>query len=119
MRCIDFTKEKVLRLRVVYKWGSQTVALDSNDFVTFSDYSAGGACLPEVKRFGGKFDSLLIVCVYLSHPKFNQSFALLGLAFERSIFKQMYDTIIQCNQCLSVLLAWGLQLILSISAPIR
>ena len=68
MRCIDFTKEKVLRLRLVYKWGSEAVALDSNDFVTFSDYSAGGACLPEVKSFGGKFDSLFIVCVCLSHP---------------------------------------------------
>ena len=68
MRCIDFTKEKVLRLRLVYKWGSEAVALDSNDFVTFSDYSAGGACLPEVISFGGKFDSLFIVCVCLSHP---------------------------------------------------
>ena len=68
MRCIDFTKEKVLRLRLVYKWGSEAVALDSNDFVTFSDCSAGGACLPEVKRFGGKFDSLFIVCVCSSHP---------------------------------------------------
>ena len=69
MRCIDFTKEKVLKLRLVYKWGSEAVALDSNDFVTFSDCSTGGACLPEVKRFGGKFDSLFIDCVCLSHPK--------------------------------------------------
>ena len=67
MRCIDFTKEKVLRLRLVYKWGSEAVALDSNDFVTFSDCSTGGACLPEVKSFG-KFKSV-IVCVCLSHPK--------------------------------------------------
>ncbi|CAH3160628.1 unnamed protein product [Porites lobata] len=59
MRCIDFTKEKVLRLRLVYKWGSEAVALDSNDFVTFSDCSAGGACLPEVKRFGGLDNSLM------------------------------------------------------------
>ena len=67
MRCIDSTKEKVLRLRLVYKWGSEAVALDSNDFVTFSDCSTGGACLPEVKSFG-KFESV-IVCVCLSHPK--------------------------------------------------
>ena len=67
MRCIDVTKEKVLRLRLVYKWGSEAVALDSNDFVTFSDCSTGGACLPEVKSFG-KFESF-IICFCLSHPK--------------------------------------------------
>ena len=68
MRCIDFTKEKVLRLRLKYKWGSEAVALDSNDFVTFADCSAGGACLPKVTSFDGKFDSLFIVCVCLFIP---------------------------------------------------
>ena len=77
MRCIDFTKEKVLRLRLVYKWGSEAVALDSNDFVTVSDCSAGGACLPEVKSFGGKFDSLFIVVSVYPTLKFNKSFVLL------------------------------------------
>ena len=67
MRCIDSTKEKVLRLRLVYKWGSEAVVLDSNDFMTFSDCSTGGACLPEVKSFG-KFESF-IICFCLSHPK--------------------------------------------------
>lgn len=44
--------ERTLRLRLLYEWGSQTVALDSKDFVTFADYSAGGACMPEVKLVG-------------------------------------------------------------------
>ena len=68
MRCTDFPKEKVLRLRLEYKWGSEAVALDSNDFVTFADCSAGGACLPKVTSFDGKFDSLFIVCVCLFIP---------------------------------------------------
>lgn len=44
--------ERTLRLRLLYEWGSQAVALDSKDFVTFADYSAGGACMPEVKLVG-------------------------------------------------------------------
>ena len=55
------------------QWGSEAVALDSNDFVTFADCSAGGACLLEVKRLGGKFDSSFIVCVCLSHHEVNKS----------------------------------------------
>ena len=55
------------------QWGSKAVALDSNDFVTFADCSTGGACLPDVKRLGGKFDSLFIVFVCLSHSEVNKS----------------------------------------------
>ena len=53
MRSIDPAAGVVLSLRLVYKWGSEAVTLDSSDFVTFADTSAGGACIPEVK-FQGK-----------------------------------------------------------------
>ena len=62
---------------MVYKWGSEAVDLDSNDFMTFADCSTGGACLPDVKRLGGKFDSLFIVFVCLFHPEVNKSLQLL------------------------------------------
>ncbi|KAL9971284.1 hypothetical protein ACROYT_G023792 [Oculina patagonica] len=37
----------VVRLRLVHKWGSETLVLESSDFVALADSSAGGACAPE------------------------------------------------------------------------
>ncbi|KAJ7393471.1 hypothetical protein OS493_006452 [Desmophyllum pertusum] len=37
----------VVRLRLIHKWGSETIVLDSNDFVTLADSTAGGACVPD------------------------------------------------------------------------
>lgn len=46
--------ETVLRLRLVYKWKSEAVFLDSEDFVAHADPSAEGAAVSEV-RFKGMF----------------------------------------------------------------
>ena len=37
----------VVRLRLVHKWGSETLVLESNDFVALADSTAGGACAPD------------------------------------------------------------------------
>ncbi|KAL9971287.1 hypothetical protein ACROYT_G023795 [Oculina patagonica] len=37
----------VVRLRLVHKWGSDTLFLESSDFVALADSSAGGACAPD------------------------------------------------------------------------
>jgi len=49
----------VVSLRLVYKWGSEAIALESKDFLTLADSSAGGACIPEVQLVG-KIKSLYI-----------------------------------------------------------
>ena len=55
VRTVVSTKpETVLRLRLVYKWKSEAVFLDSEDFVAHADPSAGSAAVPEV-RFKGMF----------------------------------------------------------------
>ena len=42
----------VVRLRLIHKWGSETIALDSNDFVALADSTAGGGCLPDLETAG-------------------------------------------------------------------
>ena len=42
----------VVRLRLIHKWGSETIALDSNDFVALADSTAGGACVPDLETTG-------------------------------------------------------------------
>ncbi|KAJ7393460.1 hypothetical protein OS493_006438 [Desmophyllum pertusum] len=37
----------VLSLRLIHKWGSETIVLDSKDCVTLADSTAGGACVPD------------------------------------------------------------------------
>jgi len=37
----------LVRLRLVHKWGSETLVLDSNDVGSFADSTAGGACVPD------------------------------------------------------------------------
>ncbi|XP_078374047.1 uncharacterized protein LOC144657574 isoform X2 [Oculina patagonica] len=37
----------VVRLRLVHKWGSDTLVLESSDFVALADSTAGGACTPD------------------------------------------------------------------------
>ena len=44
--------ETVLRLRLVYKWKSRAVFLDSEDFVAYADPSAESASIPEVRVKG-------------------------------------------------------------------
>ena len=44
--------ETIVSLRLVYKWGSEAVSLDSKDFFTLADSSAGGTCIPEVRLVG-------------------------------------------------------------------
>ena len=46
------TVETVVSLRLVYKWGSEAMSLDSKDFLTLADSSAGGTCIPEVHLVG-------------------------------------------------------------------
>jgi len=36
----------LVRLRLVHKWGSESLVLDSNDFMTLADSTAGGASVP-------------------------------------------------------------------------
>ena len=52
MRTIGTKAGAVVSLRLVYKWGFETIALDSKDFVTLADSSAGGTCIPEVQLVG-------------------------------------------------------------------
>ena len=54
MRSIDPPARAVLSFCLKYRWGSEAVTLDSKDFVTFADSSAGGACMPEVRLVGKK-----------------------------------------------------------------
>ena len=51
IRTVD-TEQTVVSLRLVYKWGSEAVSLDSKDFLTLADSSAGGTCIPEVHLVG-------------------------------------------------------------------
>ena len=65
------TEQTVVSLRLVYKWGSEAVSLDSKDFLTLADSSAGGICIPEVHLVGKSqlFDciiSMTLPTVYAS-----------------------------------------------------
>ncbi|KAL9967459.1 hypothetical protein ACROYT_G025681 [Oculina patagonica] len=37
----------IVKLRLLHKWGSEAILLESNDFVTLADSTAGGACVPD------------------------------------------------------------------------
>jgi len=65
----------VLSLRLVYKWGSDAIALESKDFVTLADSSAGGACIPEVQLVGVD-DSLMAENAALSLAAADGNFTL-------------------------------------------
>ena len=70
IRTVD-TEQTVVSLRLVYKWGSEAVSLDSKDFLTLADSSAGGTCIPEVHLVGKSqlFDcitSMTLPTVYAS-----------------------------------------------------
>ena len=54
MRSVAGREGSVLSFRLIYKWGSEAVFLDSkeSDFVAFVDSSAEGACIPEVQLVG-------------------------------------------------------------------
>ena len=65
------TEQTVVSLRLVYKWGSEAVSLDSKDFLTLADSSAGRTCIPEVHLVGKSelFDcimSMTLPTVYAS-----------------------------------------------------
>ena len=42
----------LVKLRLVYKWGSEALVLDSNDFMTLADSTAGGASVPDPEIAG-------------------------------------------------------------------
>lgn len=42
----------LVRLRLVHKWGSELLVLESNDFVTLADSTAGGACVADSEMAG-------------------------------------------------------------------
>ena len=42
----------LVSLRLVHKWGSEALALDSNDFVTLADSTSGGASVPDPEIAG-------------------------------------------------------------------
>ena len=52
MRTVDARTGMVLSLRLVYEWGSESVALDSKHFETLANSSAGGAYMPEMQIVG-------------------------------------------------------------------
>ena len=60
MRTVN-TVETVVSLRLVYKWGSDSVSLDSKDFFTLADSSSGGTCIPDVQLVGKS--TLLYFCI--------------------------------------------------------
>ena len=41
-----------VKLRLIHKWGSQTIGLDSIDFIALADAGAGGARMPDAKTEG-------------------------------------------------------------------
>lgn len=42
----------VFKLRLIHYWGSETIGLDSRDFIALADSSAGGASMPHVGTAG-------------------------------------------------------------------
>ena len=55
------TAGTVVRLRLVHKWGSETLVLESNDFVALADSTAGGACVPDPEIAGLFFVFFLLL----------------------------------------------------------
>ena len=55
MRSVPGKKNAVLSLRLVYKWGSDAVSLDSSDFLPFADSTADGTWIPELQVKGNNF----------------------------------------------------------------
>ena len=55
MRSVPGKKDAVLSLRLVYKWGSEAVSLDSSDFSPLADSTADGVWIPEVQLKGNIF----------------------------------------------------------------
>ena len=62
MRSVTAKEGDVLTLCLVYKWGSEAVILDSNDFVPFADSSADSAGIPEVKLVG-RISIVVMACI--------------------------------------------------------
>ena len=42
----------VLKLRLIHEWGSETIGLESDDFIALADSSAGGACMLDAETAG-------------------------------------------------------------------
>ena len=55
MRSVPGRKDAVLSLRLVYKWGSEAVSVDSSDFLPFADSTADSAWIPELQVKGNIF----------------------------------------------------------------
>ena len=77
MRSVAGREGSVLSFRLIYKWGSEAVFLDSreSDFVALADSSANGACIPEVQLVGKTH--LLIYS--LRFGQFNMHFSLVTI----------------------------------------
>ena len=54
IRSVTSEAKKVVRLRLLYKWGSEAIGLDSKAFACFANSSGNVACIPAVE-FVGKF----------------------------------------------------------------
>jgi len=76
-----------LSFRLIYKLGSETICLDSTDFETFADSSAGGTCTSEV-HLVGESDPRTAEVAALSLPSCDGNVAL-G-TFDQ-LQKQEYD----------------------------
>lgn len=62
VRTVDPTKpETVVRLRLIYKWKSEAVLLDSEHFVAHADPSTENLPIPQV-RYKGMFNLLWLTC---------------------------------------------------------
>ena len=69
MRTVTIKAKEIVNLRLVYKWGSEAVVLDSKDFVTFPDLSTGCLCTPEEQVVGklNLYSSSLNLCADCIH----------------------------------------------------
>ena len=78
IRTVD-TVETIVSLRLVYKWGSDVVSLDSKDFFTLADSSAGGTCIPEVRLVGKNklFDCIMSMTLPNVSASFNKILSVL------------------------------------------
>ena len=55
----------IVRLRLVHQWGSETLYLESNDFVALADSTAGGACVPDPEIAGLRFFFICMAAMVL------------------------------------------------------
>ena len=53
LKCRSFAKAGTdVKLRLIHEWGSETIGLESDDFLALADSRAGGACMPDSETAG-------------------------------------------------------------------